>query len=121
MTYVERMIVRRGHPKHIIVGIVAFLWVVYFLWQHNWIWAAAAVVLSAVLGWLPKSGTKRRDACANIAGQDHAVASSSRESDVANGRLCSAPLWRMGAFDSVYHGRYLDGLPRPHVGLAQGK
>jgi hypothetical protein len=31
MTYVERMIVRRGHPKHIIVGIVAFLWVVYFL------------------------------------------------------------------------------------------
>lgn len=41
MTYVERMIVRRGHPKHIIVGSVAFLWVVYFLWQHNWIWAAA--------------------------------------------------------------------------------
>jgi hypothetical protein len=28
MTYMERMIVRRGHPKHIVVEIVAFLWAV---------------------------------------------------------------------------------------------
>jgi hypothetical protein len=33
MTHIERMVIRRGHPKHIIVGIVGFLWFVYFLWQ----------------------------------------------------------------------------------------
>jgi hypothetical protein len=69
MTYVERMIVRRGHPKHIIVGIVAFLWVVYFLWQHNWIWAAAVVVLSAVLGRLSTSGTKEETLAQTLLGK----------------------------------------------------
>jgi hypothetical protein len=69
MTYVERMIVRRGRPKHIIVGIVAFLWVVYFLWQHNWIWAAAVVVLSAVLGRLSTSGTKEETLARTLLGK----------------------------------------------------
>jgi hypothetical protein len=69
MTYVERMIVRRGHPKHIIVGIVAFLWVAYFLWQHNWIWAAAVVVLSAVLGRLSTSGTKEETLAQTLLGK----------------------------------------------------
>ena len=70
MTYVERMIVRRGQPKHIIVGIVAFLWAVCFLWQHNWIWAGAVVLFSAVLGMLSTSGTKEgtlaRDTMATV-------------------------------------------------------
>jgi hypothetical protein len=69
MTYVERMIVRRGHPKHIIIGIVAFLWAVYFLWQHNWIWAAAIVVLSAVLGRLSTSGTKEETLAQTLLGK----------------------------------------------------
>ena len=69
MTYVERMIVRRGHPKHIIVGIVAFLWVIYFLWQHNWIWAAAVVVLSAVLGRLSTSGPKEETLAQTLLGK----------------------------------------------------
>jgi hypothetical protein len=59
----------QGHPKHIIVGIVAFLWVVYFLWQHNWIWAAAVVVLSAVLGWLSTSGTKEETLAQTLLGK----------------------------------------------------
>jgi hypothetical protein len=58
MTYMERMVIRRGHPKHIIVGIVGFLWFVYFLWQHDWKWALSTAVLSAVVGRLATSGTK---------------------------------------------------------------
>ena len=69
MTYVERMIVRRGHSKHIIVGIVALLWVVYFLWQHNWIWAAAVVVFSTVLGRLSTSGTKEETLAQTLLGK----------------------------------------------------
>ena len=49
MTYMERMMVRRGHPD-IIVGIVGFSWVIYFLWQHNWVWAVAVVILSTEFG-----------------------------------------------------------------------
>lgn len=69
MTYMERMMVRRGHPKNIIVGIVGFLWVIYFLWQHNWIWAVAVAVLSAVLGRLSTSGTKEETLAGTLLGK----------------------------------------------------
>ena len=50
MTYLERAVVRRGHPRHIILGIVGAIWAIYFLWFHEWVWALVAILLSAGLG-----------------------------------------------------------------------
>ena len=69
MTYMERMVIRRGHPKHIIVGIVGFLWFVYFLWQHDWTWALAVAVLSVVMGRLLTSGTKDESLAPTLLGK----------------------------------------------------
>jgi hypothetical protein len=52
MTYLEKAMIRRGHPKHMIVGTIGFLWLVYFVWRHDWTWALAVALLSVVLGWL---------------------------------------------------------------------
>lgn len=69
MTYMERIVIRRGHPKHIIVGIVGFLWFVYFLWQHDWKWALSTAVLSAVVGRLATSGTKDETLASTLLGR----------------------------------------------------
>lgn len=69
MTYMERMVIRRGHPKHIIVGIVGFLWFVYFLWQHDWKWALSTAVLSAIVGRLATSGTKDETLASTLLGR----------------------------------------------------
>jgi hypothetical protein len=69
MTYMERMVIRRGHPKHIIVGIVGFLWFVYFIWQHDWAWAVAVAVLSVVMGRLLTSGTKDESLASTLLGK----------------------------------------------------
>src|ERR1700675_4647002 len=66
MTYMERMVIRRGHPKYIIVGIVGFLWFVYLLWQHDWTWALTAAVLSAVLGRLSTPETNDETLAATL-------------------------------------------------------
>lgn len=58
MTNLERIFVRRGHPKHIIVAAVGGMWGLYFLWFHNWIWALATVLVSAVLGRILTRGMK---------------------------------------------------------------
>ena len=69
MTYMEKMVIRRGHPKHIIVGIVGFLWFVYFIWQHDWTWALAVAVLSVVMGRLLTSGTKDESLAPTLLGK----------------------------------------------------
>lgn len=50
MTFLEKTVVRRGHPRNMIIGIVGLLWVFYFLWIHNWLAAVAAGSLSVVFG-----------------------------------------------------------------------
>jgi hypothetical protein len=50
MTFFERTMVRQGHPRRIIVGIIGFSWVLYFLWTHNWPWATAVAIGGVVLG-----------------------------------------------------------------------
>ena len=69
MTYMEKIVIRRGHPKRIIVGIVGFLWFVYFLWQHDWTWALAVAVLSVVMGRLLTSGTKDESLAPTLLGK----------------------------------------------------
>jgi hypothetical protein len=50
MTIFERAIIRHGHPRRIIVGIISLMWVLHSLWFHNWIWAVVAVVAGLTLG-----------------------------------------------------------------------
>ncbi len=37
MTFIERFMVRRGHPRYLILHLVGAIWAFYFLWLHNWI------------------------------------------------------------------------------------
>jgi hypothetical protein len=61
MTFLEKAFVRRGHPKHIIVAIVAAIWGFYFLWIHNWIGALAAALLSAIIGRILTQGLREEN------------------------------------------------------------
>ena len=58
LTYLERIVIRRGHPRHIILGIVGFLWTVYFVWRHHWVWALGVVLTSDILGRVVTAGTR---------------------------------------------------------------
>ena len=50
LTAIERAVVRRGHPRAMIVHLVGAIWAFYFLWVHNWIFAVVTVVVSGILG-----------------------------------------------------------------------
>lgn len=50
MSFLEQRFVRAAHPRRIIVQTVGWLWAAYFLWLHNWIWAAGALVLAMLVG-----------------------------------------------------------------------
>jgi hypothetical protein len=52
MTFLEKSVIRRGHPRHMIVAVIGTLWAVYFVWQHNWIAALVTTALSVVFGGL---------------------------------------------------------------------
>jgi hypothetical protein len=39
MTFIQEFMLSRGHPRQIILHIVGGIWTIYFLWQHNWMWA----------------------------------------------------------------------------------
>jgi len=52
MTVSERFIIRNGHPRRIIVGMITFIWALYFLWLHNWLGAGLALIIGAPLGRL---------------------------------------------------------------------
>lgn len=49
MTFSERIIIRSGHPRRIIVGLVTFIWMLYFLWFHNWLGAGLALIVGVPL------------------------------------------------------------------------
>jgi hypothetical protein len=57
MKYLEKVVVRRGHPRNVIVGLVGFLWVVFLVWRHEWAWALVVVFVSAILGRAATIGT----------------------------------------------------------------
>ena len=49
MTLSERIIVRSGHPRRIIVGAITLIWMLYFIWFHNWFGAAIALIVGGPL------------------------------------------------------------------------
>lgn len=118
MTYMERMVIRRGHPKHIIVGIVGFLWFVYFLWQHDWTWALSIAVLSAVVGMLSTSGTKEETLAPTLLGKIMLLHLHPMNFSVQIAGFCSAVLWDMVPFHHQHYGGNFDRFARPHVGMA---
>lgn len=69
MTYLERAVIRRGHPKQIILGIVGLVWTVYFLWHHDWAWAVGAVLASAILGRVVTGGTREENLAQTLLGK----------------------------------------------------
>jgi hypothetical protein len=52
MTTLERIFIRRGHPRWLILGMVGAVWAFYFLWVHNWESALVAIFVSGILGTL---------------------------------------------------------------------
>lgn len=69
MTFLERAFVRHGHPKDIIVAVVGAIWGFYFLWIHNWIWALAAVLLSAIVARIVTHGMREENLAATTLGK----------------------------------------------------
>jgi hypothetical protein len=56
MTFFERSVVRSGHPRRIIVGVISLMWVLYSLWSHIWVWAVVALVVGVAFGLLVTAG-----------------------------------------------------------------
>jgi hypothetical protein len=56
MTLLERAMLRHGHPRRIIVGVISLIWVLYSLWFHNWMWAVVALVAGLALGRIATLG-----------------------------------------------------------------
>lgn len=50
LSFTQRMLIRRAHPRYLIAGIVGAIWAFYFLWQHNWSWAVGVILMSAIAG-----------------------------------------------------------------------
>ena len=44
--WLERCVLRRSHPKSILVRAVGALWATVFLWNHDWLRAAVVVFVS---------------------------------------------------------------------------
>ena len=60
LNFAQRAILRRGHPRYIIIGVVGGIWTFYFLWLHDWIWAVTTLAVSAISGRAATSGVKER-------------------------------------------------------------
>ena len=56
MTFFERSVVRSGHPRRIIVGVITLMWVLYSLWFHFWAWAVVALIVGLAFGVLTTAG-----------------------------------------------------------------
>lgn len=48
----ERLMLRKFHPRKILIDLVSLTWGVYFLWNHDWQKALLAVVIVSSLGYL---------------------------------------------------------------------
>lgn len=49
MTFLQKFMLSRGHPRQIILHMVGGIWTVYFLWQHEWMWALGCFAVSELI------------------------------------------------------------------------
>ena len=61
MTLSERIIVRNGHPRRIILGLITLMWALYFLWFHNWLGAGLALIIGVPLSRVAAWGMHEED------------------------------------------------------------
>jgi hypothetical protein len=47
--WLEKYVLRRSHPKSIIIRVVAALWATVFLWNHDWVKAAVVVFVASFI------------------------------------------------------------------------
>jgi hypothetical protein len=57
MTFLQELMLSRGHPRQIILHVVGGMWTAYFLWQHNWIWALGCFAISELTSELLSTQT----------------------------------------------------------------
>jgi hypothetical protein len=57
MTFLQEFMLSRGHPRQIILHAVGGIWTVYFLWQHNWLWALGCFAIAELTSELLATGT----------------------------------------------------------------
>lgn len=69
MSFWQRLIVRRGHPRRIIIAFVGALWGLYFLWLHNWPSAVAIILGSMLLGELATLGLREEPLSQTLLGR----------------------------------------------------
>jgi hypothetical protein len=69
MSTLERMTLRHAHPRYLLVAYIALLWAFYFLWEHLWIYALAAVVLGIILSRVVTLGVKEENLAQTTLGQ----------------------------------------------------
>jgi hypothetical protein len=53
--WMERYMIRRFHPRRILLDAAVLPWAVYFLWQNEWQWAVLAMIISGVAGMIATS------------------------------------------------------------------
>jgi len=56
MTFFERSVVRSGHPRRVIIGVITLMWLLYSLWLHDGAWALLSVLVGVPLGALATTG-----------------------------------------------------------------
>ena len=59
LTSMEKYMVRRFHPRRILIDMASLPWAAYFLWQQNWMAALVAALVGGMLGY---QATKNVDA-----------------------------------------------------------
>lgn len=52
MSWMQRLILRRSHPRSLFINSAGFIWFIYYFWQHNWQMAIVAVVVARIFGYL---------------------------------------------------------------------
>ena len=49
LSWLQRYVVRRFHPRCIFIDTVGFIWFVYYFWDHDWRTALGAALLARVI------------------------------------------------------------------------
>jgi hypothetical protein len=60
-TLIERYMIRRFHPRRILMDVAGLPWAVYFLWTNKWQWAVLAMLVSGIFGMLATNSVDAKD------------------------------------------------------------
>jgi hypothetical protein len=52
MTSLERHMLRHGHPRHMIVGLLTTVWTGYMFWQHEFVYGISVLIAGVIFARL---------------------------------------------------------------------